>query len=78
MPDFRCYFLDAKRAVMAVEDMKAPTLNRAVTKGILAMVIRQAENFELWRRDLCVYVHKPEAEGKPSAKPAARRHPGRP
>jgi hypothetical protein len=62
MADFRCYFLGRDRKVMAVEDMKAATVDLAVTRSILAMVIRNALSFELWRREICVYVHKPVAE----------------
>lgn len=71
MADFRCYFLGRDRKVMAVEDLKAPTVSRAVTKGILAMVIRNALSFELWRNSLCVYVHKPVAEPTPAPPPSA-------
>jgi hypothetical protein len=70
MADFRCYFLGRDRKVMAVEDIKAATIDRAVTKGILAMVIRNALSFELWRHDICVYVHKSAA--KPTAAPPDR------
>jgi hypothetical protein len=55
--EFRCYLLDGNRKVMAVESIRALTLPRAMTKGILATVFRRAETFELWRNDLCVYVH---------------------
>lgn len=56
--EFRCYLLDGNRKVMAVEGITALTLPRAVTKGILASVMRQAETFELWRNDRCVYAHQ--------------------
>lgn len=61
MAEFRCYLLDSDREVMAVEVIRALTLPRAVTKGILAAVMRQATTFELWRNDFCVYAHQSPA-----------------
>jgi len=65
--EFRCYLLDGDRKVMAVEAIRALTLPRAVTKGILATVMRQAETFELWRNELCVYVHHQAIAPAPAA-----------
>ncbi|MDE2227689.1 MAG: hypothetical protein KGL11_01430 [Alphaproteobacteria bacterium] len=59
MAEFRCYLLGSDRKVMAIESIRALTLPRAVTKGILAMVMRRAATFELWRSDLCIYVYQP-------------------
>ncbi|HVA34694.1 MAG TPA: hypothetical protein VNG52_00530 [Stellaceae bacterium] len=69
MAEFRCYLLDSNRKVMAIEALRALTLPRAVTKGILATVMRHAETFELWRNDLCVYVHRGVVP-EPAATPA--------
>lgn len=55
--EFRCYLLDRNRKVMAIETIRALALPRAVTKGILAAVARQAATFELWRNNLCVYTY---------------------
>jgi len=55
--EFRCYLLDRNRKVMAIESIRALALPRAVTKGILAAVARQAATFELWRNNLCVYTY---------------------
>lgn len=77
MAEFRCYLLDGNRKVMAIEAIRALTLPRAVTKGILASVMRRAETFELWRNDLCVYVHHaaiaPAPSGAPAPLPTIRR-----
>ena len=66
MAEFRCYLLDGNRKVMAVEVIRTLTLPRAVTKGILATVMRRAETFELWRNDLCVYIHNAVIAPAPS------------
>lgn len=55
--EFRCYLLDRNRKVVAIETIRALALPRAVTKGILAAVARQAATFELWRNNLCVYTY---------------------
>ncbi|MGH6967712.1 MAG: hypothetical protein ACREEL_06070 [Stellaceae bacterium] len=67
MAEFRCYLLDGDRKVMAVESVRSLTLPRAVTKGILAGVMRRATTFELWRNDLCVYVHQTPLVPPPAA-----------
>lgn len=71
--EFRCYLLDSNRKVIAVESVRALTLPRAVTKGILAGVMRRATAFELWRNDLCVYVHETALAPPPAATPATIR-----
>lgn len=63
--DFRCYLLDRNRKVIAIKTIRALALPRAVTKGILAAVARQAATFELRRNNLCVYTYE-----KPVASPA--------
>lgn len=65
LADFRCYLLDGDRKVMAVEPVRALSLRRAITKGILIMTTRQAAGFELWRDDLCVYRHPADAGSAP-------------
>ena len=78
MAEFRCYLLDRNRKVMAIESIRALALAlpRAVTKGILAAVARQAAIFELWRNNLCVYTYDlpSPAPGRtqPTASPANR------
>lgn len=54
----RCYLLDRNRKVMAIETIRALARPRAVTKGILAAVARQAATFKLWRNNLCVYTYE--------------------
>ena len=56
--EFRCYLRDGNRQVMAIETIRALALPRALTKGILAAVARQAATFELWRNNLCVYTYE--------------------
>lgn len=74
MAEFRCYLLDRNRKVMAVDIVRALALPRAVTKGILAAVARQAATFELWRNNLCVYTYDlagaAAARTQPTASPA--------
>lgn len=69
--EFRCYLLDRNRKVVAIETIRALALPRAVTKGILAAVARQAATFELWRNNLCVYTYDlpsaPPAQTQPTA-----------
>ena len=76
MAEFRCYLLDRNRKVIAIETIRALALPRAVTKGILAAVARQAAIFELWRDNLCVYTHDlpnpSPARPWPPASPANR------
>ncbi|MDE1904444.1 MAG: hypothetical protein KGI46_11350 [Alphaproteobacteria bacterium] len=71
MAEFRCYLLDRNRKVVAIETIRALALPRAVTKGILAAVARQAATFELWRNNLCVYTYDlpsaPPAQTQPTA-----------
>lgn len=76
MAEFRCYLLDRNRKVMAIETIRALALPRAVTKGILAAVAREAATFELWRSNLCVYTYDlpstPPAGTQPTVSSANR------